>query len=196
MANPRVTTTFLLASSSPRRIELLTDAGFHFETVAPSTPERDGVDLTVRELTAWNAVRKAKSVASAHPDKVVLAADTLVAFAGEIIGKPSDLENAREILRRLSGNTHDVCSAVAICHQPEGRSILFHELSHVRFRQLSDAQICDYLAKINPLDKAGAYAAQGRGAEIIVRIEGSYSNVVGLPMEKTVPKLAEFGIRL
>ena len=99
------------------------------------------------------------------------------------------------MLRRLSGRTHEVCSAVAIYQQTSGRSTIFHEVSRVRFRRLSNATIEKYLAKVSPLDKAGAYAAQGNGAEIIAKIDGSFTNVVGLPMEKTVAALAKFGIR-
>ena len=131
----------------------------------------------------------------AHQDKVVLASDTLVALGGEVIGKPSDLDHAARILRRLGGRTHEVCSAVFIWHLAAARSTVFHEVSRVRFRRLTDAEIQKYFTKVNPLDKAGAYAAQGRGAEIIEKIDGSYTNVVGLPMEKTIGALAEFGIR-
>jgi nucleoside triphosphate pyrophosphatase len=99
------------------------------------------------------------------------------------------------MLRRLSGRTHEVCSAVAIYRQTSGRSEVFHEVSRVRFRPLTDATIENYLAKVGPLDKAGAYAAQGSGAAIIAKIQGSFTNVVGLPMEKTVAALAKFGVR-
>jgi septum formation protein len=173
---------------------LLAEAGFEFESVSPGVAEKFDVDLTLRELTIRNAMRKGVAVARAHPDKVVLAADTLVALDDEIIGKPANLEQAAQILRRLSGRTHEVCSAVFICHFAAARSATFHDVSRVRFRRLSSAMIENYLAKVNPLDKAGAYAAQGSGAEIIAEIEGSYTNVVGLPMEKTLAALAEFGI--
>ena len=174
---------------------MLAEAGFEFETVSPRVVERFDVDLTLRELTLWNAVRKGMSVAQIHPDKVVIAADTLVALGGEIIGKPTDMEDAARMLRRLSGRTHEVCSAVFIYQQTAGKSAAFHDISRVRFRRLSNAEIDDYLAKMSPLDKAGAYAAQGRGSEIIAKIGGSFTNVVGLPMEKTVAALAEFGIQ-
>lgn len=187
--------SLLLASNSPRRGELLVAAGFEFETVAPFVAERFDVDLTLRELTAFNAIRKGISVARRHPQKVVLAADTLVALEDEIIGKPKDLDDAARILRRLSGRFHEVCSAVFICHLASARSATFHEISRVGFRRLNRTETDRYLAKINPLDKAGAYAAQGYGAEIIRKIEGSYTNVVGLPMEKTIDVLAEFGIK-
>jgi nucleoside triphosphate pyrophosphatase len=182
----------LLASNSPRRRELLACAGMKFETASPHVAERFDGDLTLRELTAWNAVRKALSVARRCPHRVVLAADTLVAIQGTIIGKPRDLADAARILRRLSGQIHEVCSAVFVCHLARGRSIMFHEISRVRFRRLHQSQIESYLAKVNPLDKAGAYAAQGQGAEIIEEIEGSYTNVVGLPMEQTMEVLAQF----
>ena len=187
--------SLVLASGSPRRSALLAEAGFQFERVSPRVAEKFDVDLTLPELTLWNAIRKGTSVARAHPDKVVLAADTLVALEDEIIGKPVDLEQAGQILRRLSGRTHDVCSAVFIYHFAAGEPVMFHEFSHVRFRRLTEAKIDKYLAKVDPLDKAGAYAAQGCGAEIIAKIDGSYTNVVGLPMEKTVVALAQFGIQ-
>jgi len=193
-ASRRWDSPFLLASNSPRRRELLAGAGLKFETASSDVAERFDGDLTLRELTAWNAVRKGLSVARRHPYRVVLAADTLVAMQGAIIGKPRDWVDAARILRRLSGQVHEVCSSVFVCHLARGRSSLFHEISRVRFRRLQQAQIESYLAQVNPLDKAGAYAAQGRGAEIIEEVEGSFTNVVGLPMEQTMDVLAQFGV--
>ena len=187
--------SLLLASNSPRRIELLHAAGFQFEIVSPEIDERFDVDLTLRELTGFNALRKGMAIARKNPQQVVLAADTLVALGHEVIGKPVDLAEARKILRRLSGRTHEVCSAVFVAHCDARKSTLFHEISRVRFRRLTDARIDDYIAKVNPLDKAGAYAAQGFGAQIIEEIDGSFTNVVGLPMEKTIAALVEFGLR-
>jgi septum formation protein len=187
--------SLVLASSSPRRAALLAEGGFEFETVSPRVAELFDVALTLRELTLWNAIRKGMSVAQTHPDAVVLAADTLVALADEIIGKPVDLNEAVQTLRRLSGQTHEVCSAVLIYHQTSGGSAVFHDISRVRFHRLNSAMIKNYVAKVEPLDKAGAYAAQGSGAEIIAKIEGSFTNVVGLPMEKTIDALSKFGIR-
>jgi septum formation protein len=189
-----VNSTLLLASNSPRRRELLAAAGFEFTTAEPQVVEKFDVDLTARELTTLNALRKGMSVAQAHPAKVILAADTLVALDNEIVGKPANLDEAVDILRRLSGRMHEVYSAVFIWDSIRKRSTTFCEISHVHFRRLSESAIRAYIDKVNPLDKAGAYAAQGRGREIIQRIEGSYTNVVGLPMEKTVAALAEFRI--
>ncbi len=186
--------SLVLASDSPRRAALLAGAGFEFETVSPRVTEKVDVDLTLRELTMWNAIRKGTSIARMRPDRVVLAADTLIALEGKVIGKPADFNEAAQILRRLSGRTHEVCSAVFICHFATGRSATIDEISHVRFRRLSINKIDNYLVRVDPLDKAGAYAAQGEGAEIIAKINGSYTNVVGLPMEKTVAVLVKFGI--
>jgi septum formation protein len=186
---------FLLASNSPRRRELLLEAGFNFEVFEPEVDERVDVDLTLRELTSLNAVRKAMAAARAHPKKVVLAADTLVALDNQILGKPNDAGEAVAMLERLSGRVHDVCTSVFICHLARARSTSFSEMSRVCFHRLTRDAIEHYLTRVNPLDKAGAYAAQGFGSEIIEKIDGSYTNVVGLPMEKTVPALAEFGIR-
>ena len=185
----------LLASNSPRRRQLLSEAGFEFVTVAPRVNERFDPDLTIRELTVWNAVRKGLSVARNHRDQVVLSADTLVAIGAEILGKPRDRTDAFRMLGHLNGRVHEVCSAVFICHRSSGRSIAFCELSRVQFRRLTDAAIRNYITKINPLDKAGAYAAQESAGDIIAKIHGSYSNVVGLPMERTIAALEQFGIR-
>jgi septum formation protein len=187
--------SLVLASSSPRRAALLSESGFEFDVIPSRLAEKFDAAVTLRELTLWNAIRKGMSVAQARPDAVVLAADTLVALEDEIIGKPADLDEATEVLQRLSGRTHDVCSAVLIYHQTSGRSVVFHEISRVRFHRLNRAMIKKYFAKVDPLDKAGAYAAQRNGTEIIANIEGSYTNVVGLPMEKTIDALAKFGIR-
>jgi len=184
----------LLASNSPRRRELLTEAGFHFEVFVPKIAERFDVDLTLRELTALNAMRKGLSAARQHPKNVVLAADTLVAIGNHILGKPKNKRDAVAMLQRLSGRAHEVCSSVFICELAAARSVNFSELSHVYFRRLSRAKIDNYFKRVNPLDKAGAYAAQGFGADIIEKIDGSYTNVIGLPMERIVPALAEFGI--
>lgn len=183
----------ILASASPRRRELLTDAGYEFEVVSPRVDEFSHSWLTIRELTIWNAARKA-AAAGISRNAVILAADTLVTIDGEVLGKPVDLDEAVRMLRRLSGRSHEVWTGVRINDVARGRTRSFHEMSRVHFRKLDDRAIRSYLAKIDPLDKAGAYAAQGHGTEIIERIDGSYSNVVGLPMEKTSAALRAFGI--
>lgn len=185
---------FVLASGSPRRRELLEEAGYEFEIISPPVEEVSHGWLTIRELTICNAARKAWRAAQTLPDAVILGADTLVTIDGHVIGKPANLDEARQILRRLSGRSHSVWTAVCVCHLSLGKSQTLCAVSRVEFRDLTDRAIKSYLAKINPLDKAGAYAAQGHGREIIKRIEGSYSNVVGLPMEVTARILRAFGI--
>jgi septum formation protein len=186
--------TLLLASNSPRRRELLREAGFDFEVLAPKVAERFDVDLTLGELTAFNAMRKAMATARLRPEDVVLAADTLVSIDGHILGKPKDNNEALTMLQRLGGRAHEVCTSVFICHPAETKSTSFHDISRVCFRRLSRDGIDNYLSRVNPLDKAGAYAAQGFGSEIIEKIDGSFTNVVGLPMEKTIVALADFGV--
>lgn len=184
---------FILASNSPRRRALLAEADYEFEVIVPAIRELALSHLSLRELTIANATRKAMAVARIHPGRVVLAADTLVAMEGEIIGKPRDLNHARMILRRLSGRTHDVCTAVCIV-SPGGR-VSFAEISQVRFRKLTESAITKYFKVVNPIDKAGAYAAQGAGGSIIAAVKGSVTNVIGLPMERTKQALAQFDIR-
>lgn len=184
----------VLASRSPRRRALLEQWGFSLQVAAAEIDELESTHLSVRELTIANATGKAQAVQRQWSKAIVLAADTLVALDSEVIGKPRDLKQARAILRRLSGHVHEVCTAVFIA-APNGRFVSFAEISRVRFRRLSAAGIEDYLRKIDPLDKAGAYAAQASGSKIIESVEGSFSNVVGLPMERTVEALAGFGIR-
>lgn len=192
--SPRVVPRFVLASGSPRRRQLLEKAGYEFDVVLPVVAEVSDAWLTIREATACNAMRKALEVAQNAPGAVVLGADTLVALDGRVIGKPADLASAAGILRRLGGRSHEVWTSVFVCHPASGRAHSFQEVSQVRFRKLNHRAIAKYLAKVDPLDKAGAYAAQGHGVEIIERIEGSYSNVVGLPMEETARVLRAFGI--
>jgi septum formation protein len=173
---------------------LLADAGFYFEVISPDVVEIATPTLSIAEITTANATRKALAVARSFPDAVVLGADTLVALDGHVIGKPEDSEDAARTLRKLSGREHQVCTSVCIHQRANARSECFAVLSHVQFRQLTDSDITVYLAKVNTLDKAGAYAAQGHGREIIREIRGSYTNVVGLPMDETIAALQSFGI--
>jgi len=192
MSNSEPEPRLILASGSPRRRELLAGAGFEFEVVNPDVVEIATPELSITEVTTANATRKALAVARSFPDAVVLGADTLVALEGEAIGKPADLADAFLTLQRLSGREHQVCTSVAV--RSAQRSQSFPVISHVQFRSLTDEEIRAYFAKVNPLDKAGAYGAQGHGTEIIQRIRGSYTNVVGLPMDETIEALRRLGI--
>ena len=183
----------ILASISPRRRDLLREAGLQFEIVSPVVDESESAALSMGELTLFNATRKAAAVSRLHPQAIVIGADTLVALDGEIISKPRHLDEAAEMLRNFSGREHQVCTSVHI--RSANRRENFSVFSHVRFHSLGEKQIRDYLERIGPLDKAGGYAAQGEGAEIIRGIRGSYTNVIGLPMDETLDALARyFGI--
>jgi septum formation protein len=185
----------LLASSSPRRRQLLARAGYDFAVLAPAIDEISTSRFTLRESTAWNSLRKGLAVARQSPNDVILAADTLVGIDGRILGKPADRAEAESTLRLLSGRMHLVASSVFITHLAGGRSEHFTVLSRVFFKKLSDEMIAAYLDQIDPFDKAGAYAAQEEGRAVVSRIVGSRSNVIGLPLEKTGAALARFGIR-
>lgn len=185
----------ILASASPRRQELLRQCGVEFEVVPAAVPELHDATLTARELSLLNAHRKARAVARRYPDRLVLGADTLVSRDGRLYGKPADLTEAARMLAELQGGTHEVVTGVCLLHLRTGREQLFAETTRVRFRPLSAAQIRDYLARINPLDKAGAYAIQEQGELLVAEVIGSWSNVVGLPVERVLEALRQWPSR-
>jgi septum formation protein len=187
-------TKLVLASASPRRRELLARAGYDFEVATAEVMERVGRHLSLRELTTANAARKGLAVArKMRSEAIILAADTLVSLNGGIVGKPANMKEARAILRRLSGRVHEVCTAVFIIDR-RNRFISFADISHVTFHRLNHGAIEDYIRRVHPLDKAGGYGAQDEAARIIKSIEGSATNVIGLPMERTTAALRCFGI--
>ena len=174
----------ILASESPRRAELLRQLRPEFQIVPSSAAEVIDEQLSPLELCQLNAHRKARAVAKKIPDALVLGADTLVFLDGEIMGKPRDLPDARRMLARLQGRTHQVVTGVSLIHLRGRRERLFAVSTDVAFRPLDESQINGYLSRMNPLDKAGAYAIQEHGDLIVSEISGSYSNVVGLPVER------------
>ncbi len=174
----------ILASASPRRAELLRQLKPDF-LIAPS----DAVEILDEQLSPYeicqlNAHRKARLVARKNPDALVLGADTLVFLDGEIMGKPASRTEAERMLTRLQGRTHQVVTGISLIHLRAHRERLFAASTDVTFHPLGAGQIRDYLAKVNPLDKAGAYAIQENGEMIVAEVSGSYSNVVGLPLEQ------------
>jgi septum formation protein len=185
---------FILASGSLQRIQLLQAARYNF--IAQTAPITElAVDfLTPSELTLLNACRKTFAVARTEPNAVILGADTLVVLGRKMFGKPTDLDEARSMLAQLSGRTHEVLTGIAISNFSERRTISAVVESEVRFRELNADLIDRYLCRIDPLRKAGAYAAQIDPETVIERIDGSFTNVVGLPMETVSQLLAEFGI--
>jgi len=151
--------------------------------------ECDDDALGLAILVAANARAKACEVAARHPDAVVLGADTLVWLGGRALGKPANHDAARRMLRELSGQTHEVATGVNLVRMEPRQQVEFHEITRVRFRALDENVIGEYLAKVDVLDKAGAYALQEYGEMLVETIEGSRSNVVGLPMERTLAAL-------
>ncbi|HVU08912.1 MAG TPA: Maf family protein [Verrucomicrobiae bacterium] len=179
----------ILASASPRRAELLRQLKLDFQIIPGDAAEVFDKQLSPRELCQLNAHRKARAIAKKIPDALILGADTLVFLKNEIFGKPHDLIHARKMLSQLQGRTHQVVTGVSLIHLRTYRERLFAVGTDVIFRALTAAQIDDYLATMNPLDKAGAYAIQENGDKIIAEIAGSFSNVVGLPLEKLKEEL-------
>jgi septum formation protein len=183
----------ILASGSPRRSELLAAAGVEFEVIPSPAEEIHDSSLGMAGLCEENARLKASAVSIHHPDAVVIGADTLVFLDGEPLGKPKDMAEAEKMLRRLSGKTNQVCSGVCIIG-PGEKVISLHAVTDVFFRELDDETLSAYLAKTQPLDKAGAYGIQDHGEMIIERIEGAFDNVMGLPVEQVLAALEEIGL--
>jgi septum formation protein len=186
----------ILASASPRRRELLTQAGLKFTVAAANLNENLLPDEAAAAYVQRLAEEKAQSVWNAHQSAdtlddplMVLGADTCVVCDGQILGKPADTTDARRMLELLSGRTHAVLTGLAVI---SGRKIVRDvEITQVTFNQLNDREIAEYIANGEPLDKAGAYAIQGYAARWIPRIEGCYFNVMGLPIARTVALLTE-----
>ena len=174
----------ILASASPRRAELLQLLKLKFRIVPSTATEVLDEQLSPFEVCQLNAHRKARAVAKKNPDSLVLGADTLVFLDGEIMGKPASRADAERMLTRLQGRTHQVVTGISLIHLRAHRERIFAVSTDVMFHPLDAGQIRDYLAKVNPLDKAGAYAIQEHGDLIISEMSGSYSNVVGLPVER------------
>jgi septum formation protein len=173
----------ILASASPRRAQLLREMGLQFRIVPSQEPENDQPHLSPRELALRHAFAKAHDVAKRFPDAIVIGADTIVVLGHRVFNKPKDMTDAKRMLRELQGRTHRVITGVCVLHRARHRKLLFAETTAVTFKKLNDVQIASYLRRIHPLDKAGAYAAQEHGREIIARVDGLYSNVVGFPVE-------------
>jgi len=171
----------VLASASPRRAELLRAAGIPFDVLAPDVDESISVDEPPHDYVARLATAKARAIHDRAAGRIVLAADTAVIVDAHILGKPEGEDDARRMLRLLSGRRHEVLTAVAVVHPAQGPDMRV-EMTTVEFVRLTDAEIDWYVGSGEPMDKAGAYAVQGLASRFVARIEGSYSNVVGLPI--------------
>jgi len=174
---------FVLASASPRRKDLLGEAGLRFFAVEPEVEELSPGALPPSDLAAENAFRKASAVALQHPENVVIGADTIVCLGDTVFGKPADAAHAKEMLQMLSGKTHAVLTAVSVIRSsPELRAFRFVEETEVTFRPLRSDEIDEYLSRVPVHDKAGAYAAQSPEGALIRSMRGCKNNVIGLPV--------------
>lgn len=188
MSAPRI----ILASASPRRQELFALLGRPFEVIPADAPEVAAGSMTPFEACQLNAYRKARVIAKKYPDAVVIGADTEVCLGARTLGKPDNLLAADEMLKRLSGRVHEVVTGVCLLQLRRHRQRCFAELTEVRFHRLTAAQRREYLKRIHPFDKAGAYAVQEHGHLIIEEMCGSFGNVVGLPVERLGRELHSF----
>jgi len=184
------TATFVLASASPRRHELLTAAGYHFTVDTADIDETPLAGEAAPAYVARLAEAKARAVLARRPGALVLGADTTVVVDGDILAKPADADDAARMLGRLQGRAHDVLTGVALVSAHWSRVAV--AATTVWFAPMTAVEIAAYVASGEPLDKAGAYAVQGRAARWVSRIDGSYSNVVGLPVALVHGLLAEY----
>ena len=188
--------SIILASQSPRRRELLAQMGVpQFEVVPALGEEIASPGLSPAQLVEVLSRQKAEEVAvQAGPDDVVIAADTVVAVDGAVLGKPRDPADAARMLSLLSGRAHTVYTGVTVRRGTFSRTA--HEATQVRFRPLTQSEISAYIATGEPMDKAGAYGVQGKGALLVERLEGDFFNVMGLPVLRLSRMLAQFGVKL
>ena len=184
----------LLASGSPRRRELFTEAGLNFEVVSvdvDETPNEKKPKKVAQELSRRKAVAADREPASGR-NKVIVAADTVVIHNGKVLGKPKDEADAVRMLTELSGAVHDVITGVTIL-TPGREEVTFSQRTRVRFRPLSEEEIRDYVATGEPMDKAGAYGIQGLGGRLVEGIDGDFNNVVGFPIDRFLAIMKAIG---
>lgn len=181
----------ILASASPRRAELLRSAGItNFRVIpAPDVEELDAKSIYLHSIALQNSEMKADAVARLYPDSVVIGADTVIEFNDSTIGKPRSAEHAEEILSSLSGQIHETVTGVSILSRKHNIRILFTDVSTVKFKSYGMDVIRDYMQKVHVLDKAGAYAIQEYGDMLVESVDGSISNIIGLPVERVVEAL-------
>ena len=188
------TKKIILASGSPRRKQILEQVGLKFTIEVSDYEEKPISGVKPYEFVETLSLEKAKAVAKNHNDAIIIAADTIVFLNNQILGKPKTKEDARGMLKKLSGNTHSVFTGFTIIDTVNKRTITNHVETKIRFKNLSEEEILAYIETKEPMDKAGSYGVQDRGALFVEHIEGDYSSVMGLPILKIFEILKEFGI--
>jgi septum formation protein len=192
----------ILASSSPRRRDLLEQVGLRFEIIPSGVDEKslsgdNTIERTAKGFARASALLKARDVSSrTEGNRIIIAADTIVVLGREILGKPETMARAREMLQKLSGRTHRVITGIALLKEEEKEELVSSVMTFVTFRKLQAREIESYIASGEPMDKAGAYGIQGCGALLVKEIKGCYFNVVGLPIVRLAFLLRKAGIRL
>ena len=182
----------ILASNSPRRIVLLKSLGYHFDIVPHDIEECIPGNVLPMELVQNLAFLKAADVARRVSNAIIISADTVIVHKKSILGKPKDVSDAKRILSILSDSEHDIISGVCVMEMPSRKKMLRIERTHIKMKSVKDEEIDRYILTGEPMDKAGAYAIQGEGRKFIEKIDGSYSNAVGLPLELLQEMLNHF----
>jgi len=186
----------ILASASPRRKEILTTTGLGF-TVCKSSYEEDlSISKEPRSLARFLSRKKAEDVVKKHSDAVIIAADTFIVYKNKLLGKPSGPDDARRMLKTLSGKAHSVITGFTVIDSRSNKKVSRSIETKVYFKKITQAEISAYVRSGEPLDKAGAYAIQGLGSVFIEKIEGDFFNVVGLPVCALAESLKKFGIEI
>jgi septum formation protein len=191
MLDPKI----ILASTSPRRRDLLAKTGLAFEVVPSDYEEDMTLDFAPSELAKHLSRGKAEAVAMNHRDAIVIGADTFAVFDGKILGKPHTVERARDMLRMLNGKTHTLITGFTVIGQGGAKSVSRVVETKVFFKQTLDEVIEEYIATGEPLERAGGYSIQENGGMLVNKVEGSYDNMVGLPIEDVLEVLKEFGVK-
>jgi len=191
-----VTPPLVLASGSPRRRALLAALGVDFEVITSDAPEVDAGEVPAAIVEANARAKRDAVAARLSAPAVVIAADTLVFLDERVLSKPADRGEAIAMLRRLSGNTHQVVTGLALCDMATGREAVGAETTDVTFRPLDDAEITRFVDIVNPLDRAGAYTVDGPGSLLVARYDGCYQNVLGLPIVRLDKLLRGLGVHL
>lgn len=186
----------ILASTSPRRRELLALLGIEFDIIPPTCDEVVSPDLAPSEQAKQFALDKAESVAIQHPQNLVLGSDTVIEIDGALLGKPEDLKEAETMLQQLRGRCHQVHTGLALSHKQTNFSVALVETAKVWIKPFIEDELEQYLETEESLGKAGAYSIQGHGAKLIAKIEGDYPTIVGLPLWRTAQLLEGQGVKL
>ncbi len=184
----------ILASASPRRLELLGRLGVDFEVIPAEVTEFEDPTADPKHMVSHNAALKAEWVSARHPDALVLGADTTVFIDGTVLNKPANLAESKRMIRKLSGRTHTVYTGIAMRRKSDSLTLNEGISSEVTFKALTDTEIDDYILKVNTLDKAGAYSIQDHTDMIIAGYKGSFTNIMGLPVDETKQILTRCGL--